>query len=205
MLLKNFRLDNTYPDDGYYLDVTFTNDLVADVARYMDLDPQPWSNNPIKWFRLPCVQPIIEPRIHISQADYTHPVYWVKNGTSPVIDLEIQNLGNAELNVTGIVEQTDESWLTVLTGSMLIPPATNDTAEFQIDASGYSAGTVTALAATLVVSSNDLNAGDLYYEINTVAADTVILPTWDTITTTVTATSIIHDVIILHAGKVFPG
>ncbi len=191
-------LDNSFPADGYYLDFQYINDLFPEPSRYNGTDStQIWRYNPIKWFRLPCVQPIIEPRIYITQADYLHPVDWVKNGDIVTVDLVIENLGNAELEVTGIVEDVDQSWLTVLTSTpFTIPPASEEITQFQINASGFADGTTTALDAELVVSSSDVKAGDISYIIATIAADTVIQVVWDTIMTA----SIVEDTLRSDSG-----
>ncbi len=175
----------TWPDTSWYIDYWFVNDLMGEPARYLDNPEEAiWTYNPIKWFRLPCVDPVIEPRINISQDDLIHPMYWIKNGATDNIDLVIENIGNAELTVSAISTNVTQGtgWLSVSPPSMLIPPASAETAILTIDASGFAAGTTTAIEGEVVISSNDAD-GDLTFLINTVVSDTVVVPTWDTITT----------------------
>jgi hypothetical protein len=179
-------LDNAYPDDGYYLDVQFTNDIVADVARYMDT--QHWSNNPIKWFRLPCVPPVIEPRILISSDPLLHPASWVKQGTQLDFDITVENIGNDELTISSITGATVQGsgWLQVNTGSLVIPAADSTVATITLNPGGAitTVGTEAyAIEGYVIFNSNDPNHPVDSFYISTVIADDVIQIAEETIHT----------------------
>ena len=53
----------------------------------------------MKWFRLPCVDPVIEPDINIAQSDIAYP-YYLEHGASDVVSILVENGGIDE----GIVE-----------------------------------------------------------------------------------------------------
>ena len=180
-------LDPSY-SDGYYLDVQFVDDLVPAPARYVG-DAAIWSYDPIKWFRLPCVPPVVEPRIFISQDDFIHPVYWVKSGQEKIVDVLVENIGNDLLNVTNVSAnyiQGGSGWLNFAPTSFTIDAASSDYVQVTINPGGTinpPAGTAVAIEADVVFTSNDPKKPNYAFQINTVVADTVVQIMWDTVAT----------------------
>ncbi|MFZ5979907.1 MAG: hypothetical protein ACOYVF_04685, partial [Candidatus Zixiibacteriota bacterium] len=58
-----------------YLDVMYVDDHSPSAAMDNTAHPATWTYNPHKWFRLPCVDPVIKPIIRISQGDVVYPFY----------------------------------------------------------------------------------------------------------------------------------
>ncbi len=185
------ELDNSYPDYGRYIDFQYINDLFPDPAEHTDDQYESvWTYNPIKWFRIPCVPPVLASQIYLAQDHLSHPGYWVHNGEITVEDILIENFGNVPLEVLSIVEQVDQPWLTVLTGTPFsINEADSDLFQFEIDASSFSGGTTTELVAELVITSDDPNHPEVSFFINTIAADTVVQVQWDTVSTAISKTA----------------
>ncbi|MBU8935031.1 MAG: hypothetical protein KOO62_13675, partial [candidate division Zixibacteria bacterium] len=169
---------------GWYIDVAYVDDLYAGVARWRD-DAPVWTYNPIKWFRLPCVDPIIKPQINCSHPDFLAPTNWVKTGTPTVIeDVTILNIGNADLIVGTIAANVtvgDPSWVTI-TGT---PGTIGIGGEGYFDVNLNPGGIVTtqtALEAEITIASNDPDRPLITaFEIATVIADTVVQVIWDTV------------------------
>ena len=180
-------LDPTY-SDGYYLDVQFVDDLVPGPARFAGGN-QVWSYNPLKWFRLPCVPPVIEPRILISQEDFVYPQYWVKSGEEKSFHIEIENIGNDELNITSITATllggTPAGAVGIAPLSMAIDAGASDFVEVTLNSGGFinpASGTV-PMIAEIALQSNDPRKPTVIFNINTVVADTVVPVVWDTVLT----------------------
>jgi hypothetical protein len=180
-------LEPTYPDDSIYLDVQYVNDLFPENARY---NTEIWTLNPIKWFRLPCVEPVVAPRILISQDDFIHPAYWVKSGQEVNLDVTVENIGNDTLHVDSIKAENQDpavpAWVAVSPTSLTIDPASDDITTVDINDGGLinpAPGTAVAISADIVFYSDDPDNPAYTFGINTVVADTVVEPAWDTITT----------------------
>jgi len=183
-------LDPTRPDNGLYLDVQFVNDLIPDVAPLGIIPsqgpPNLYTNNPIKWFRLPCVDPIVAPRINIVLNEpTTYPALWLKPGTSASIPVTVENLGNAELSVDSInfANTTGPGgWLALDETSLTIPPASSDLFNMTVNPGGFITSPAT-LKGEVHVNSNDTARAQIIIRVSTVVADTVVAVTWDTIAT----------------------
>ncbi|PKK82437.1 MAG: hypothetical protein CVT49_13710 [candidate division Zixibacteria bacterium HGW-Zixibacteria-1] len=95
---------------NYYLDVFYVNDRFPGGA----VQEGNWTMNPVKWFRVPCIDPIPNPVLSISPSSINQPT-WTKPGVQLDTSITLENIGNAELHVSTIetVEITGEGWLGV--------------------------------------------------------------------------------------------
>ncbi len=170
-----------YAEDGYYVDVQYVNDLFPENARYED---NYWTNNPIKWFRLPCVDAVVAPAILIDQPDFLFPTYWVKLETDTTFDIKIQNIGNDTLHVSNIETDYIQStgWLSISPTSINVLPGDSDFVTATILGSPIT--TARNLEADVIFHNDSPDRDSAYvWQINTVVADTVVPVIWDTIAT----------------------
>lgn len=90
------------PSDGYtgnyYLDVFYLNDKFPGSSIY---DAPVWTDNPVEWFRVPCIEPIPNPVLSISPRIIDDPA-WVKPGVQKDTVIRLENIGNAQLNISSI-------------------------------------------------------------------------------------------------------
>ena len=176
----------SYPDTGFYLDVQFVDDLLPENAMF--LGDAFWTNNPLKWFRLPCIDPIIRPVPYFPRELYVHPRDWVKSGTEITLEIEVANFGNADLNMTSITSSIlqGSGWLQVNTPSMLIAPGTSGFASFTLNPGGAITtppGSPYGIEAWLLFENDEPTLGVDSFHINTVIADTVIPVQYEVVTT----------------------
>ncbi len=179
-------LDATYPVDSWYIDVHYINDLYPDVAPWMDGDAI-WTYNPMKWFRLPCVAPVIQPDISSSQDDYLTPSDWVKLGTEVTIeDVTIDNIGNDLLTINSIsanVTTGQASWISITDVPTTVAAGSASYFNVVINPGGM-VTSPEALVADIVISSDDPDEATITsFGINTVIADTVVAVVYDTVST----------------------
>jgi hypothetical protein len=182
-------LDAGRADDGTYLDMLYVDDAFPGNTRWSPADPQVWTNNPVKWARIPCVPPVIEPSINVVGASYLYPSDWVKSGTSDDVVLTVENLGNATLNVSDIsVTAIDAPGgsIGLSTTTMAINPAESEDMTVTINPGGAittPAGTAVIVHATVDFTSDDPNRPLVSYLVNTVVTDSVVQVVWDTVAT----------------------
>jgi hypothetical protein len=177
-------LDPDYPDDGWYLDVQFINDLYPQVVHWQE-GGEVWSYNPIKWFRLPCIDPIIKPQISSSHDDFLSPTDWVKAGEPVVIEgVEVENIGNQGLIVSSVaadVTTGNPSWVTIAHSITTINPGESDLFNVTLNPGGM-VTTQEHIDAVITVASNDPDRPlDTVFNICAFIADTVHQIIWDTI------------------------
>jgi hypothetical protein len=178
-------LDADYPDDGWYLDIHYIDDLYPEPAPWED-EPV-WTYNPMKWFRLPCVAPIIQPAVTSLQPDFLAPTDWVKSGNPVVLeDVAVENLGNDVLTVNSItadVTTGQASWISITEVPGTV--AAGDAGYYDVTLNpGGVVTTQELLVADIVISSNDpINPTLTAFSINTIIADTVVQVVWDTVQT----------------------
>jgi len=93
----------------FYLDVEYINDKFPGSVFQ---DAGVWTTNPVKWFRLPCVEPVPNPYLVVSPAEIAEPT-WTKPGVQKDTSLLFENLGNAELHISAISIQyvSGSNWL----------------------------------------------------------------------------------------------
>jgi hypothetical protein len=178
-------LDADFPDTGWYIDVHYVNDLYAEVAPWMD-EPV-WTYSPMKWFRLPCVAPVIAPAIACDQSDFLTPTDWVRIGTPEVIgDIVVDNIGNDILTIDSITADVtvgQPGWVSIANVPSTIGAAGSAFFDVTINPGGI-VTTQEILTADILISSDDPNNPTITaFSINTVIADTVVQVIWDTVQT----------------------
>jgi hypothetical protein len=81
-----------------YLDVVYINDKrPGGVVQ----DAGVWTTNPVKWFRVPCVNPVPNPVLAFSPSVIGDPT-WTKKGVQKDTIVTLENIGNAVMNFTSI-------------------------------------------------------------------------------------------------------
>ncbi|UCG60381.1 MAG: hypothetical protein JSV52_08580 [Candidatus Zixiibacteriota bacterium] len=113
----------TYTGD-HYLDVMYVNDLDAGSPTLSNAEGS-WTDNPIKWFRLACIEPV---RYPVFEAE------WTSCEASTMVDeqfdttLGIGNSGNATLTYAIEVEELNgpEGWLEVSGYNGYVYPGVQD-------------------------------------------------------------------------------
>jgi hypothetical protein len=186
-------LEPTFPDDSIYLDVQYINDLIPDNAMsgHRDESDGIWTNNPVKWFRLPCVAPVVEPNILVAQEDYLYPDDWVKSGQADTLDVTVENLGNDTLHVDSIraenQDPTTPAWLAISPSSAFnVDPGSQAPVEVIINDAGLinpPSGTAVEISADVVFYSDDPDEPSVSFAINSIVTDSVAPILWDTVYT----------------------
>lgn len=182
-------LDAGWGVDSTYLDLMFVDDAFPGNTRWSPADPQVWTNNPIKWVRLPCVPPVIEPSINVIGDAYLYPASWIKSGTSDAVTLTVENLGNAVLHVTSTTVTNIDAPAGAVTASpsvFNVGTASTAPVTVNINPGGFinpTPGTAVVIHATVDFHSDDPNRPVVKYLVNTVVADSVVQVFWDTVKT----------------------
>ncbi len=98
----------------WYLDIQYVNDLEAGRAISTDAYEGEFTNNPMKWFRMPCVEPEPDPIPVFSMNSIGFPA-WGYPGIQLDTPLTVENVGNVNYNYTiDIVEDNGPTgWLGV--------------------------------------------------------------------------------------------
>ncbi|MEW5923799.1 MAG: dockerin type I repeat-containing protein [Candidatus Zixiibacteriota bacterium] len=160
-----------------YLDVLYVNDKFPGSCQQ---DAAIWTTNPVKWFRVPCVEPVPNPVIVIYPREITQPT-WVKPGETITETITLENVGNAELHVTSIstVETNgDAGWLDVSNyGPVTISHLTPNSMQFTLYLNaGGTIQTGPAVVTGYVQIESDAANGTGYIPVELIVADTVMFP-----------------------------
>lgn len=116
----------------WYLDVFYVNDKYPGGCVQ---DQGIWTTNPMRWFRVPCVEPVIKPLLSLVPSAIADPA-WTHYSTEKDSIVRIENIGNAYLHVSNIVTHyitgatddwlgTDITTATISDGSDLAPNFAN--------------------------------------------------------------------------------
>jgi len=182
------------PSNVVNLDGDYSGDWYLDVTYIADPDPGSahqgyggWYRADYNWLRLPCVEPIEIPSLMLSPNGVAFP-QWGHHCQETSIDVYINNPGNAVL--TYMVETQEDTgpysgWLEARDFNLMVSPTAWDTGRVVINAAGTpvcDAGTVVRLTGRLIFSHNAPSETDIF-EIDFLIADTLCLPSWDTIST----------------------
>ncbi|MDD5426575.1 MAG: hypothetical protein PHN52_08845, partial [candidate division Zixibacteria bacterium] len=102
---------------NYYLDVLYVNDVIpGPAANTGGNNTSPDYYVPLLWFRLPCVEPVVEPRLVLSPINIFYPNY-TQHGEATSYNIRVENAGNADLDVSKVFVQkttyTSSNWLVV--------------------------------------------------------------------------------------------
>jgi hypothetical protein len=181
-----------HTDANHYLDVMYVDDVwPGSVIRGEGM----WTVNPIRWFRLPCVDIVSEPVLAYDPAGVFEPD-WGHPAEPVVYTVTLLNIGNTDLNVSDIrVEEIDnysseiDGWLNVNDNGFsgvideLVPSNTWD-----LTMTVNNGGIVDAvhspavLTGRLIIDSDAGNGSDTL-NITFIVADTVQEPELDTLYT----------------------
>ncbi|HWR81754.1 MAG TPA: hypothetical protein VN285_00475 [Candidatus Deferrimicrobium sp.] len=187
-------------DDGYYLFVQYINDKSAGGIVQSEGF---WQQNPVKTFRVWCVDAIKAAQLIVTPFKYDFPT-WTKHGVKLDTTLRIEAAGNCSLHY---------SLTTTGTGMGPAGPVTGDMKPGEIDAHTISMntdlhnvpGTIVYRTGSVVIAWNGIGCPpatatttvDVKYWI----ADTVVKPVWDTLETSCTRLTIANTGNWGHQGK----
>jgi len=179
----------TSPTD-WYLDIQYINDLDAGGAIWGDEGS--WVNDPVKWFRVACVEPVPNPLFACSWRNYGDPNY-NKPGTEKLVDLDFENLGNVALEYSIAITEDNgpTGWLNHQNFSGTVPSGLNniETGQVILNVGGMIA-TSGNYFGRLTVSGNDPVNLPLDIEIELIVADTVCPVDFDLINTNLITLSV---------------
>ncbi len=166
----------------YYLDVLYVNDRSAGAVVENEGF---WAEADVRWFRLPCVEPITSPSFSISPGEVNYPS-WSNHGVQHDLQAIIENTGNATLiyGITHEEETGPAGWLSYADfgGSVSFGLDNSDTGLISLNSGGVvnDPGTVVNLVGRLIFESNAATSPDTF-PISHLVADTLYAPIWDTL------------------------
>ncbi|MEW5923598.1 MAG: thrombospondin type 3 repeat-containing protein, partial [Candidatus Zixiibacteriota bacterium] len=140
----------------WYMDVIYINDKMAGSCVS---DMQIFTNNAVKWFRLPCIEPEQAPRITVYPEEIGYPTH-TPHGLQLDTALTLENNGNAELVYGITVEEITgpEGWLNVYGFSGTLEPGISGVIDgiIQLNDLGIvnSPGTSVLLIGRVIISGN---------------------------------------------------
>ncbi len=163
---------------NHYLDVTYMNDKFPGSCMQND---GIWSVNPFKWFRVPCVAPILNPVLAYSPREIDDPL-WTKPGVQRDTSILLENIGNADLHIATIVAIEDNGppgWLGVsnpgpLTLGYLSGSST--TINIYMNLGGVVTDGPHVLTGRIEISSDAVGSSVDYVDISLIVADTLQFP-----------------------------
>ncbi|MEW6411121.1 MAG: dockerin type I domain-containing protein [Candidatus Zixiibacteriota bacterium] len=165
----------------YYLDIQFVNDL--DAGGIVQ-DEGGWTNSPIKWFRIPCVEPVANPLAIFQPNGYGDPC-WGHPGEQVDTTIRIENAGNLTLNwtATTVEDNGATGWLALGAYSGSVPSGLGNVATVGIyfNYGGVETNYI-VLEGSIVFDGND-PAFPRTIPVSFIVADTVQKPVWDTVYT----------------------
>jgi len=174
----------------YYLDIQYMNDLCAGTGGSLG---SVWTNNPMKWFRMPCFEPepcgpfcpIVEP------AAIGYPTY-AKPGWPTYVPLTIENDNCYPIDYTYSIEEDNgpTGWLAVLdlSGTVAAGPNEVETGTIVLNNGGIIVdeglyyGRIN-LEFSYLGAPFMGGACDGSVEVELLVEDTVVPPVWDTVNT----------------------
>ncbi|KAA3633088.1 MAG: hypothetical protein DWP97_09880, partial [Calditrichaeota bacterium] len=162
----------------YYLDVQYIHD--KDAGGIVQNEGT-WQNNPVKWFRLACVDPVLNPLLHYSPISIELPTY-AEPGSTISIPITLENNGNVNLNYSPVIEMDNNSslnWLSVSGLTGLTPSGFSNTETGSINL-GSPTTVLGNYTGRIILISNAPGSPDTI-PINFLVADTIIEQRPDTI------------------------
>jgi len=180
----------------YYLDVQYINDHSAGGSIQNDGF---WGWSDVRWFRLPCVDPIRAADLYLTPTEIDYPS-WSKHHVQHDSTLILENGGNDPLTYTLATEEltTPTGWLGVSKTSGGIGTGANNTDQLTvyINQGGIvnDPGTIKHLSGRVVVTWGGTTAPpqgpyDTLF-IDHWVVDTLYKPIWDTVSTACTKLSV---------------
>ncbi|MCX6829207.1 MAG: putative Ig domain-containing protein [candidate division Zixibacteria bacterium] len=167
-----------------YLDVFYVQDKYPGGCVQ---DQGVWTFNQMKWFRVPCIEPVPNPLLSFSPARIVDPA-WTKPSVQLDSTLKLENIGNAVLhiNAVNVVKTTHAGldWLGISgvpgTVSHLIPNFVNATVNLN---KGGAITTGPAVGVGFIEFVTDAPTSPDTLLIRLIVADTVQFPEWASIRT----------------------
>jgi hypothetical protein len=145
--------DGAIDPQVWYLDVQYVLDWMPGGAVYGE---GLWGEADVRWFRLPCVEPLLQPQLVLSPAAIGPPTM-----TQPGVQLDtsliVENPGNAILNYNLVVEEDTgpSGWLSASTFMGSVAPGLNDTDSISVYLNHLGVATQAAtLTGRLIFVSN---------------------------------------------------
>nr|MBN2277315.1 hypothetical protein [candidate division Zixibacteria bacterium] len=162
----------------FYLDVLYVNDKFPGSESQ---DAGIWTTNPVKWFRVPCVEPVPNPVLAYSPQQIAPPT-WTKPGNQLDSVIKLENIGNAPLTINSItiaVTPGDPAWLDVsnygpITISHLSPNFT--TVDLYMNDGGIITTGPDVLTGYVIINSNSIGGSIDTIQVDLIVADTVQFP-----------------------------
>ncbi len=162
----------------YYLDVLYINDkFPGSCLQNIGI----WTTNPVKWFRLPCVEPVPNPVLVYTPQEITQPT-WTKPGIQLTDTVTLENVGNAPLFISSIsvVEVNGTpGWLDIsnygpISISHLSPNSTQ--LEMYLNNGGAITTTPELVTGYIIIESDAIGGSTDSISIELIVADTVQFP-----------------------------
>ncbi len=180
--------DGCTDPENYYLDVQYIDDPSAGGIVQNE---GYWQSANVNWFRIPCCPAIPNPQLSYNPTSIGYPS-WTKHGVQKDVTVNMENSGNADLNIssTTTYETSGTSgWLSISGFPTTIPAGLNNTASgtIHINTGGLvnNPGTVEYLAGGIVFVSDAPSSPDTL-PIECWVADTLYPVIWDTVNTSCT-------------------
>lgn len=171
-----------YPDGNgvEWLHIQYVNDLDPGSVLF---DNSTWQDNPIRHFRMACVEPDQIPVLNLNITEINWPTF-VKPDSTKDITVVVENTGNAPLNYSANADPDGGpvDWLTVSTYLTPLPDGSGnkDTGAVTLDADGLSSGDV--LTGRILFPSDAPTIVDTL-PVTMFVEDSIVNLEWDTINT----------------------
>jgi hypothetical protein len=167
-----------------YLDVFYVQDKYPGGCVQ---DQGVWTFNQLKWFRVPCVNPVPNPLLSFSPGRIRDPA-WTKPSIQLDTTVRLENIGNALLHINAVnivkTTHTGQDWLGITgvpaTLSHLIPNYTDVTVQLN---KGGAVTTGPAVCDGFIEFVTDAPTSPDTLTIRVIVADTVQFPEWASIRT----------------------
>lgn len=168
---------------------SYAGDNYLDVQYIADIDPGGivqdegiWTLNDLRWFRIPCVDPVPNPVLSLSWREFDVPDY-TKLGVQRDEVLSIENIGNSDLHyTTSIVEDNGPpGWLAISGFSGTTPSGLSNVETGTVNLNNGGVQTTEAYLNGRIVFTSDAPSSPDTVTINLVVADTIVGSTWDTL------------------------
>ena len=179
-------------------------DMFLDIMYIDDMDPGGviqgeggWTISPVKWFRVPCLEPVSQPDLALEPTAIDLPS-WNKPGVDVDTVVTITNIGNAVLTVSSITAEEIEGpsgWLTKdLSTASITEQVPNNYEDLTITIKGslVSPGGVAVCRGRIILDSDAPGQYDTI-PVGFIVADTVQFQEYDTLVTENLSLSVNND------------
>ncbi|UCG60979.1 MAG: hypothetical protein JSV52_11715 [Candidatus Zixiibacteriota bacterium] len=166
----------------YFLDIMYVND--ADAGGIVQIEGT-WTDNMMKWFRMPCVEPIPLPVFTVNWQRLGDPNY-VKPGEYQDTNIIVENIGNTALNysINVVYDEGTPGWLLLSSYAGSIPSGLAGTEVIDMRLNTGQWTTTGNYYGHMEITGNDPNNLPADVNIELIIADTIVFPSWDSVMTT---------------------